>query len=433
MGKREMAALRTLAIVTAIGFSVVLLSMPIVLNVVTFSVATANGVSMTASTAFTTIALFSVMRFPFAFFPFIFQQWIVTTIALKRVQNFLLLDELESGDNISGVPEQDDVMIEFKDASLSWNAPEEGDADHKLTLQNVNLSVKRGELVAVVGSVGSGKSTLVAGILRELYVTSGSVRTRGSCAYCGQQPWIMNTKLKHNVTFGLPFDQERYNEAVRVSCLEADLDIIKGGSEAEIGERGITLSGGQKARVALARAVYRQADVYVLDDPLSAVDAHVGRSLLEGCIRKTLADRGKTVLLVTNALQYLSQCDRIAVIEDQTIKHLGTYDELREQGVDLTKELQRQRSTSDSSTSNSSTSNSKEDNNPPETTKNSQVKTAKKKKKVNGDITEEEERSSGDVDRRAYWYYFRSSGIHIVALFLVFQVLARLASSVDLL
>ncbi|KAG7362244.1 multidrug ABC transporter permease/ATPase [Nitzschia inconspicua] len=209
-----------------------------------------------------------------------------------------------------------------------------------LSLRRVNFECREGEFVAVVGGVGSGKTTLLKAILGECQKVSGEVGVRGSVAYFDQKPFIMNDTVKGNILFGKSedkVDEELYQLAVKSACLEHDLEMLSFGDQTEIGEKGITLSGGQKARVAMARLVYRDADVVLLDDCLSAVDAHVGRELFDKCIievlllkKKKASNSKRTVVLVTNALQYLNnpKVDRIVVMKNGRIVEEGTYKDL---------------------------------------------------------------------------------------------------------
>ena len=170
-------------------------------------------------------------------------------------------------------------------------------------------------------------------MLGNLDKLAGTVELNGSVAYVAQEAWIQNTTLKNNVLFGKDFDERRYQRAVTVCELQADIAMLPAGDQTEIGEKGINLSGGQKQRVSMARAVYADADVYLLDDPLSAVDAHVGKSIFENCIVGAL--RGKTRILVTHQLQYLSKVDLVVVIKDHTFAEIGTYEELMAAGLDF--------------------------------------------------------------------------------------------------
>jgi ABC-type multidrug transport system fused ATPase/permease subunit len=205
-------------------------------------------------------------------------------------------------------------------------------ADRLLTLSRITLQAKQGDLVAIVGQVGSGKSSLLGGLLGDMKLCLGSVGIKGSVAYMGQRPFIQNSTLRDNITFGLPFDQQKYSQTLFECALLPDLKVLPGGDMTEIGERGINLSGGQKARVALARAVYADATIYLLDDPLAAVDAHVGQHLFEQSIM-TLKRRNKCVILVTNALQFLRSTTSIVVLRDGQIVESGSYEDLLLNGI----------------------------------------------------------------------------------------------------
>jgi ATP-binding cassette subfamily C (CFTR/MRP) protein 2 len=196
-------------------------------------------------------------------------------------------------------------------------------------LQGVNVAVKRGELVAVVGPYGSGKSSLIKAALGEIQPRPGAhVHLYGSVAYVGQRPWIFNASARDNVLFGEPFEETRYNWAVAGACLETDFAALEFGDATMIGERGCNLSGGQKLRVGLARALYSNADILLLDDILSAVDAHVASALFFDTLKQRL--RGKTVLLVTHALTFLPHTDRIFLLDNGTITATGTFESLKD-------------------------------------------------------------------------------------------------------
>jgi len=195
-----------------------------------------------------------------------------------------------------------------------------------LQLRDVNISIPRGQLVGIVGPVGSGKSSFLNALIGEMKQMKGSVTFGGSVGYCAQSAWIQNATLKDNIVFGQAWNEERYNAAVRDACLEPDLAILPDGDMTEIGEKGINLSGGQRQRVGIARALYFDADIVALDDPLSAVDAHVGKYLFEHAIKGSLA--GKTRLLVTHALHFLPEVDYIYCIEQGQIMEHGTYTDL---------------------------------------------------------------------------------------------------------
>ena len=199
-----------------------------------------------------------------------------------------------------------------------------------ITLRNLELSVSSGSLVGVSGPVASGKSSLLLAMLGEVPRLDGRVCVRGSIAYCAQTPWIQNASLRDNVLFGRPYDAQQYARVLSACALDTDLEILADGDATEIGERGLNLSGGQKARIALARACYAQADVYLLDDVLSAVDAEVGRRLVEKCIAGLLRERGATVVLVTHHTHWLERCDAVVTLEQGEVTSYGPPD--RENG-----------------------------------------------------------------------------------------------------
>ncbi|KAJ9590290.1 hypothetical protein L9F63_027871, partial [Diploptera punctata] len=204
-------------------------------------------------------------------------------------------------------------------------------------LTDVRLDVKPGGLAAVIGPVGSGKTSLLLAILKELPLISGSILVGGTISYASQEAWLFTGSVRQNILFGQPMDRERYWKVVRVCALERDFELLPHGDKTIVGDRGITLSGGQRARINLARAVYKEADLYILDDPLSAVDTHVGRHLFDDCISDFL--HNKTRLLVTHQLQYLQTVDNILILNNGAVEATGTYQELRELDIEFAKQL----------------------------------------------------------------------------------------------
>lgn len=197
-----------------------------------------------------------------------------------------------------------------------------------MILKNINIRLKKGSLSAVVGSVGSGKSSLISAFLGEMDKNSGRVNTNGSIAYVAQQAWIQNATLRDNILFGKPYDAHLYEKVVSACALKPDFEMLPGGDQTEIGEKGINLSGGQKQRVSLARAVYANTDIYFLDDPLSAVDSHVGKHIFDKVIGPEGLLKHKTRVLVTHGITYLPKTDKIVVLKDGEVSESGTYQEL---------------------------------------------------------------------------------------------------------
>ena len=229
--------------------------------------------------------------------------------------------ELSSSNSIIQEP-----YVSVSEASCSWNHDNSGG-----TLKDITFSVSSGGLLAITGAVGSGKSSLLTAILGELPLRTGAISYQGKLAYVPQIPWVFSGTIRENILFGLPFNEDRFQNVVHICDLTKDLTNFTSGDLTEIGQRGVTLSGGQKARVGLARAVYSDADIYLLDDPLSAVDTKVGRKLFESCILGHLS--GRIRLLVTHQLQYLKDVDRVLVMKDGSIIHQGVYAEVLDQGA----------------------------------------------------------------------------------------------------
>ena len=230
----------------------------------------------------------------------------------------------------------DNIDLEGGLGINSFEKPEEKKGKKKINplepiLKNINFEIKKGEFICIIGEVGCGKSSLLQAILNNmLSLTRGSkICVNGSISYVSQIPWIRNATIKDNILFYQPYDEERYNKIIELSQLRPDLEIFEAGDLTEIGEKGVNLSGGQKARISIARALYSEKDIYLFDDPISALDANVGMKIMKNCIIKHLSD--KTRILVTHALQYVSFSDRIIYMNKGEIKWMGTYEEIKEQ------------------------------------------------------------------------------------------------------
>ncbi|XP_051128280.1 ABC transporter C family member 2-like isoform X2 [Andrographis paniculata] len=302
----------------------ILNSIPVVVIVISFGVFTLLGGDLTPARAFTSLSLFAVLRFPLFMLPNVITQIVNANVSLKRLEELLLAEErilLPNPPIEPGLP-----AISIRNGHFSWEAKAE-----RPTLSNINLDIPIGSLVAVVGSTGEGKTSLISAMLGELpAISEATAVIRGRVAYVPQVSWIFNATVCDNILFGLPFESAKYEKSIDVTCLRHDLDLLPGGDLTEIGERGVNISGGQKQRVSMARAVYSDSDVYIFDDPLSALDAHVGRQVFEKCIKGEL--RGKTRVLVTNQLHFLSQVDRILLVSEGTVKEEGTFEELSNNG-----------------------------------------------------------------------------------------------------
>ncbi|XP_053594500.1 probable multidrug resistance-associated protein lethal(2)03659 [Microplitis demolitor] len=310
---------------------------------------------ITAEMVFMVAAYYNILRqIMTVFFPIGITQVAEALVSVKRLEKFLTYDEIEinnnhddDDDNNNGnnkdlnrnndieddgndklKTNNDEGSMRFYNVHAKWL-----DSDHEDTLKRINIHIEPGQLVAVVGQVGSGKTSLLNAILKELPAHTGSIDVGGKIAYASQEPWLFAGSVRQNILFGRPWDAGKYDKVVKVCQLKRDFSLFPYGDKTIVGERGVSLSGGQRARINLARAVYSDAPIFLLDDPLSAVDAHVGKHMFEECIEKYL--NGKTRILVTHQIQFLSNVEKIIVMKDGAIIAEGSYNKLVEMGVDF--------------------------------------------------------------------------------------------------
>ena len=277
------------------------------------------GNELTPSNVFVTMALYNALKSP------VMQQLTnaigngaESLVATKRVLDILMLEEKPDRRDAADMPAGTIVFDKYH-GKWSQSVPINN-------LSNINLSIKPGELVIVVGSVGAGKTCFLWALLNEIMQVSGKCSLSGKTSYAPQESWCFGGTIKQNILVGSVEDHKRYTNAVRACCLDKDIHMFREKDDTFVGEKGYTLSGGQKARVTLARAVYNDADVYLLDDPLSAVDPKVASRIFDRCIQNFL--RNKTVILVTHQLQFLNKASKIVMLKDGEAVAVGTYDEL---------------------------------------------------------------------------------------------------------
>ncbi|XP_060220229.1 multidrug resistance-associated protein 1 isoform X2 [Meriones unguiculatus] len=323
--QEELKVLKKSAYLAAVGtFTWVCTPFLVALSTFAVYVTVDENNILDAKKAFVSLALFNILRFPLNILPMVISSIVQASVSLKRLRIFLSHEELEP-DSIERCSIKDGGgmnSISVKNATFTWSRGEPP------TLNGISFSIPEGALVAVVGQVGCGKSSLLSALLAEMDKVEGHVALKGSVAYVPQQAWIQNDSLRENILFGHPL-QERYYKAVMEACaLLPDLEILPSGDRTEIGEKGVNLSGGQKQRVSLARAVYCNSDIYLFDDPLSAVDAHVGKHIFEKVVGPTGLLKNKTRILVTHGISYLPQVDVIIVMSGGKISEMGSYQEL---------------------------------------------------------------------------------------------------------
>ncbi|KAJ0611650.1 putative ABC-type xenobiotic transporter [Helianthus annuus] len=303
-------------------------SSPIFVAAVTFGTSILIGGQLTAGGVLSALATFRILQEPLRNFPDLVSMMAQTKVSLDRITGFLQEEELQEDATIVLPRGMSDVAIELKDGEFQWDP-----CSPRPTLSNIQMKVERGMRVAVCGSVGSGKSSFLSCILGEIPKISGEVRICGSAAYVSQSAWIQSGNIEENILFGNPMDKAKYKRTLQACSLKKDLELFSHGDQTIIGDRGINLSGGQKQRVQLARALYQDADIYLLDDPFSAVDAHTGSELFKEYIMTALAT--KTVVFVTHQIEFLPAADLILVLKEGQIIQAGKYDELLQAGTDF--------------------------------------------------------------------------------------------------
>ena len=223
------------------------------------------------------------------------------------------------------------VQLKMLNVSAYWMGNASGRRS-SVALDCISLSVESSHILGVIGAVGSGKSTLLRAILGEMPIDSGEIEFNGmKIGYSAQNAWIFPDTVRQNIIFNQPYNADRYREVIKVTALDKDIISWENGDQTFVGDRGIILSGGQMARINLARCIYRDADIYLLDDPLSAVDVNVGRHIYETCIRGFLKE--KAVILVTHQVHYLNDADEIIVMESGGIRARGRYSWLLQLGL----------------------------------------------------------------------------------------------------
>ncbi|KAI3900073.1 hypothetical protein MKW98_000973 [Papaver atlanticum] len=376
-----------------------------------------NSASLNASTIFTILATLRTMSEPVRMIPEALSAIIQVKVSLDRLDKFLLDDELTDQNIVKKNQQQNcgfDILIRC--GVFSW------ELDLAVpTLRSVDLVVKRGQKIAVCGPVGAGKSSFLCAILGEIPKLSGSVDVFGSIAYVSQTSWIQSGTIRDNILFGQPMDKGKYIKAIKACALDKDIESFNYGDLTEIGQRGLNMSGGQKQRIQLARAVYNDADIYLLDDPFSAVDAHTASILFNDCVMAALVN--KTVILVTHQVEFLAEADKILVMEGGKMTQSGTYEELLTVGTAF-EQLVSAHKSSMAEIDPAECVNTIEESKYSLAIKDSNDDEISMKGIPGIQLTEEEERGSGDVGWKPFYdYIIVSRGLLFLGLSSLSQIL----------
>jgi len=453
---------------------------PFFASAITFIAYSAAGHPLTAAKVFSSLAFFNKLRLSLNLLPNTLGQIPDAYVAIKRITNLLNAKEL---DDFPEVDYDHEYAISIENGQFYWETVKPEDKKGKkhkhkdkqkdksktkevnatsekssvnttgdivdenntfgpaeiineenvetkpmesFRLRDINIHIKRGSLTAIVGTVGSGKSSLVNAIIGEMKREEGKIIHGGSFSYCSQQAWIQNATVKDNILFGKEYNEDMYDKVIDCCCLTHDLEIFQDGDMTEIGERGITLSGGQKQRINLARAVYYNSDIILMDDPLSAVDAHVSRDLFDNCIAGALA--GKTRILVTHQLHVLPRVDFIIVMKSGRIEEQGRYDELMQKEGEFSRLMHTYGGVDNSESEDKGKSSDNESEKEEKKYESETKKASKLEKKEKGKaLMTQEERAVGSIDSKIYMGYLKAAGgiicgILILALIISIQV-----------
>ena len=333
------------------------------------------------------------------------------TITLKRVEQILKIDDILTTNETQDKQRKINFKPEasFNNFTAYWNKEAQ-----KPCLNNINLTLKPASLTTVIGKIGSGKTTLLLSFLKELPLTQGSLNLSGKVAYVEQEPIIFPGTFRENILFGKEYNNNLYKQVIRICNLDIDLETFSNGDQTLIGERGVNLSGGQKARLSLARAIYSESDIYLLDDPFSAVDSKVARDMFENGLKGDLL-RDKIIVLVTHHLHFARESDYIVVMDEGRIEAQGTFSEIEKKNIDLLNIFNVSSRKSSVVSSDQSIEEGEEEN------KNKEIVEKEKEEKVTEEVT--------TVSWETYKKYFTTLESHkkniivIVILFITYQIL----------
>ncbi|KAF9666515.1 hypothetical protein SADUNF_Sadunf16G0237100 [Salix dunnii] len=403
---------------------------PSLVAVATFGTCMLIGIPLESGKILSALATFRILQEPIYNLPDTVSMIVQTKVSLDRIASFISLDDLKN--DVEKLPTgSSDTAVEIVDGNFSWDV-----SSPSATLKNINLKVLHGMRVAICGTVGSGKSSLLSCILGEVPQISGTLKLCGTKAYVAQSPWIQSGKIEENILFGKDMDREKYERVLEACSLKKDLEILSFGDQTVIGERGINLSGGQKQRIQIARALYQDSDIYLFDDPFSAVDAHTGSHLFKEALLGIL--NSKTVIYVTHQVEFLPAADLILVMKDGRITQAGKYDDILNSGSDFMELVGAHKaalSAFDSKQVESASANEsagKENGSGDRISQNEGNKDSQngKEDEVAGpkaQLIQEEEREKGSVGFPIYWKYITAAyGGALVPLILLAQILFQI-------
>ena len=368
---------------------------------------------MDTANMLTSIYIFDSLSDPLYLIPEFITGLTESFVSLKRIERFLGTKDNDNS-QVEKLPITTKTAISID--NVDFGIEKEDAIEPTVLLKDITLNIQKGELIGIVGEVGSGKSCLLNAILNNLSVYSKypnkNIKTGGIIGYVRQNPWILNDTVRNNILFFKEMDEEKYNKIISLCELGQDIKLLSGGDMTEIGERGANLSGGQKARLAIARALYSDADIFLFDDPLSALDAYVGMNIFNNVILDYL--KGKTIIVVTHALQYISHMDRIIYMKNGEINWFGPSSQLKSQSFfkEFTKNIENTKDNENGGEDNEGTTRSKVTNTL-DTTDTEVIR-----------ITKDEEQKEGGINLHTWMVFFLYSGGVMYLIYTIFTNVA---------
>ncbi|KAJ3413012.1 hypothetical protein HDV05_008603 [Chytridiales sp. JEL 0842] len=380
----------------------------------TFATYAAIGNSVDAAVVFPALSFLSTLIGVSGSITSIYQSFIQTGVSYKRLSSFFAAEETALDDTIARAPCSNPfAAVQLNAASFTWEnaTDEEQDGEGKkdksgpFGLSNVTLEIPKGSLVAVVGRIGSGKSSLLSALAGSMRKTAGEATISGSLAYCPQQPWICSGTIEDNITLFDSSVSPAVSNALDLCSLTHDMKSFPLGTKTYIGEQGTNLSGGQKSRVGLARAIAHDADVYILDDPLAALDTHVGKQVFQRAVKGLVAN-GKTVILATHLLHLLPFVDSVVVMQDGGIVETGAFKELKSKEGGVLADILTDYKFDEEEES-------------MDAAERKEVVVAEVEQSEEEGKEDEEDRTLGVVSAKTYFSFLRASGIHWTAILII--------------
>ncbi|KAJ3322956.1 hypothetical protein HDV06_002615 [Boothiomyces sp. JEL0866] len=391
---------------------------PISMPITAFLIYSATNRDISPQVIFPALLLFNNLAKPMMVIPQVFNSLMMAKVSWSRIEEFLCAEENQELQIQECSESCTANHIQLTCASFQWEKVKkdekqtdsekpkiigiepkknseltlETESNEVFKLENINIEIKTGCKVAIVGPVGAGKSSLLSAIIGEMPKLDGNVRIGGKLAYCAQQPWILTDTIRGNIVFNNEFNQERFDAILEATGLDKDMKQFPAGANTGIGEKGVNLSGGQKARVSLARAMYQDTDIVILDDPISALDAQVGRKVFTDALKGYMKD--KTIVLVTHQLHFLPEVDHIVVLDSGRVREQGSFKELMTSNGMLSEMMQNYAL-------------DHEDENKKET---NQKKDVEEKKEEKAEIIVAEDQERGVINYAVYFHYFKNAG-----------------------